>query len=153
MAKKQPTHCGIQPLLRSNIVLSLRLLTVKELLVGYSIDFNGLRNCIDVHHVGCLSLSELAESIPQVRNSCNDYNCWTIVSDIRQASYQLKDTEQYSAAQQLAEVFPHNTRILILHQNQIPLESIRLLEQSLSRHGIALKITSNEAGGFKWLES
>lgn len=121
--------------------------------MGYSVNFNGLRNCIDVFHIGSLSLSELSSSIPEVQRICLSNNCWKIVSDIRQAQYQLKDTEEFVGAQHLGEAFPEHTRILILHNNQVPLESIRLLEQTLARHNIALKITGAENQGFGWLSS
>lgn len=113
--------------------------------MSYTIYFNELESKIEVVHIGTMTIHELQSSIPAVRSQCEKHNCWEILSDIRQVNYQISETEEFAIAQQLSEVYPPNTRLVILHSDeQLSIDRTRLLEQTARLHDILLHFVTDE---------
>ncbi len=113
--------------------------------MDFTITHNALMDRIEVLHLGDLTVRILSQSVPAVKQLCTKHNCWNILSDVRQTIYRLLDTEEFSVAQQLAEIFPEKTHFIILHlDSQIPVERSRLLTQTVLLHGIQLNFSSDE---------
>lgn len=113
--------------------------------MNFTITHNALMDRVEVLHHGDLTLRILSQSVPAVKQLCSELNCWNILSDVRQTIYRLLDTEEFSVAQQLAEIFPQGTHFIILHlDSQIPIDRSRLLEQTVLLHGLQLNFSSDE---------
>ncbi len=110
-------------------------------------------NLVKIAHPDEVSPAIQAKTVPEVAQLAKEHQCLNILSDVRTAKYSLSETDEFAIAQHLAEIFLPESRIaVLLNEDQIALERIRLLEQTAELNGIHLKLTSEAEEVISWLQ-